>query len=209
MILYDTENPAPNPRRVRVYLAEKGITVPTKHISIEKGEQKSPEYLNIHPLGQTPALQLDDGSILSESLSICRYFEALHPEKPLFGSDPKMIGEIDMWVRRVEMRYYRYVAMVWYQLHPFMAKSVTQYKAYGENQRLVALTNLGEFNEILKERPWVAGEDYTMADIMLLTTIDFAKFIGEGIQESMDIPENYEHLLDWYKRTNKRPSALA
>jgi len=101
-ILYDAPSPAPNPRRVRIYLAEKGLSVPVHSLSIVAGEHKGDEFVAKYPPGQLPVLALDDGRMIGESVAICRYFEALHPEPPLFGVDPVSIAEIDMWMRRVE-----------------------------------------------------------------------------------------------------------
>ena len=92
MIFYDSPNPAPNPRRVRIFAAEKGIALPTQTVSIVDREHKSPDYLAINPRGQTPALQLDDGTVLTESVAICRYLEALQPAPALFGTTPEAIG---------------------------------------------------------------------------------------------------------------------
>ena len=102
MILYDFI-PAPNPRRVRVFLHEKGIEVPTKQIDIMKGEHKKEDYKKLSPLSQIPTLKLDDGTCITESIAICRYFEALHPEPSLMGNNPEEIAVIEMWQRRLEL----------------------------------------------------------------------------------------------------------
>ena len=99
MIYYDSPNPAPNPRRVRIFAAEKGIELPTQMVSITAREQKSPEFMALNPRGQTPALQLDDGTVIAESIAVCRYLEALHPEPSLFGATPAALGTIEMWDR--------------------------------------------------------------------------------------------------------------
>jgi len=101
MKLYDGGR-APNPRRVKVFLAEKGITVPTEQVDLGKLAHKSPAYTAINPLQRVPALELDDGTIISESIAICRYFEALHPEPPLFGTGPQEAAVVEMWERRIE-----------------------------------------------------------------------------------------------------------
>ena len=104
MLFYDSALPAPNPRRVRIFLAEKHVRVPMAQISLPKAEHKAPPFLAVNPLGQTPALAFDDGRVLTESVAICRYFEILHPEPPLFGHGAHNIAEIDMWTRRIELR---------------------------------------------------------------------------------------------------------
>lgn len=204
MLFYDAANPAPNPRRVRIFLAEKGLKVPTELLSITAGEHKKPEFLSVNPLGQIPALKLDDGEVITESVSICRFFEALHPEPPMFGKGPKGMAEVDMWVRRVELRLMVPVGMVWMHTHPFTARVVVpQYKDFGESNRPRAIAAMRTFDESLATRPWLAGKDYSIADITLLTTIDFAIFIGIGL------PDDMPNLKAWHERASARPSAAA
>lgn len=204
MLFYDSAMPAPNPRRVRIFAAEKGITLPTQDVSIMKGEHKSEEFKAVNPLGQTPALKLDDGTCLSESVAICRYLEALHPEPPLFGSTPTEIAQIEMWSRRVELRLMVPTGMIWIHTHPFTARVVPhQYKDFGESNRTLVARAHALFDQSLGETPYVAGERYTMADILLLTTIDFGTFIG------LTIAEEHARLNDWHRRVTARPSAAA
>ncbi len=204
MLIYDAANPAPNPRRVRIFLAEKGLKVPTELLSITAGEHKKPEFLSVNPLGQIPALQLDDGEVITESVSICRFFEALHPEPPMFGKGPKGMAEVDMWVRRVELRLMVPVGMVWMHTHPFTARVVVpQYTEFGESNRPRAMAAMRYFDESLAGRSWLAGKDYSIADITLLTTIDFAIFIGIGL------PDDMPNLKAWHERASARPSAQA
>jgi glutathione S-transferase len=204
MLFYDAVNPAPNPRRVRIYLAEKGLSVPTEILSIVKGEHRGESYLAVNPLGQIPALQLDDGTVLTESVSICRFFEAMHPEPPMFGTNPTSLAEVDMWTRRVEMRLMIPLGMVWVHTHPFTARVVKpQYTEYGESQRPRVLAAMGEFDRSLADRDWLDGKGYSIADIVLLTTIDFAAFVG------IAIPDDLVALRAWHDRASARPSAQA
>ncbi|MES2043075.1 MAG: glutathione S-transferase family protein [Pseudomonadota bacterium] len=204
MLFYDSANPAPNPRRVRIFLAEKGLRVPTAHVSIQAGEHRGEEYLKVNPLGQTPSLVLDDASVLTESIAICRYFEGLHPEPALFGVGAQDVAEVDMWIRRVEMRLMVPVGMVWLHTHPFTARVVKQqFPEFGETQRQRALAVMGEFDRALDGQEFLDGRRYSMADIVLLTTIDFAAFIG------LPVPEEYEALRAWHERASARPSAQA
>ncbi|OYX40776.1 MULTISPECIES: glutathione S-transferase family protein [unclassified Sphingomonas] len=204
MLFYDAANPAPNPRRVRIFLAEKGLKVPTEQLSIVAGDHKKPEFLAVNPLGQIPALKLDDGEVITESLSICRFFEALNPDPPMFGKGPKGVAEVDMWVRRVELRLMVPVGMVWMHTHPFTARVVVpQYKDFGESNRPRAIAAMRYFDESLAGRTWIAGKDYSIADITLLTTIDFAIFIGIGLSDDMP------NLKAWHERASARPSAQA
>ena len=204
MIYYDAANPAPNPRRVRIFLAEKGIKLTTKLLSIPAGEHKHPDFLAINPLGQVPALALDDGEVITESVSICRFLEALNPDPPLFGRGPKGVAEVDMWVRRVELRLMMPVGMVWAHTHPFTARVVKpQYTEYGESNRPRALVAMAEIDAALESRPWLAGKDYSMADIVLLSVVDFAEWIG------LKMPEELGNLRSWHERASARPSAAA
>jgi glutathione S-transferase len=203
-IFYNAPNPAPNPRRVRMYLAEKGITVPTKEMSIIKGEHKASEFTAKYPAGQLPVLELDDGGMIGESIAICRYYEALNPEPPLFGTDALSIAEVDMWIRRVEFTLMSPVGQVWMHTHPFTARVVVpQYTEYGESNSPKALAAMRRFDETLNDRSFLAGDNYSVADITLLTTIDFANFIG------LPMPEDVPALTDWYARVSARPSAQA
>lgn len=204
MIFYNTPNPAPNPRRVRVFAAEKGIDLPTKDISLIAREQKSPEFLAINSRGQTPALQLDDGSVISESIAICRYLEALHPENPLFGSTPQEIGNIEMWIRRVELIVMEPVGKVWVHTHPLTAKlPIKRFEEYGESNRKRAQDAFKMCDTALEKSPYLAESEFSMADIILFSTLEFANFIG------IDLSEDLIHLMDWHARFSARPSAKA
>ncbi|WP_353204230.1 glutathione S-transferase family protein [Sphingomonas sp.] len=204
MILYDSPNPAPNPRRVRIYLAEKGLSVPLQTISIRDGEHRGDAFLQVNPLGQIPALVIDGADVLTESIAICRFFETLHPSPPLFGSGARGVAEVDQWIRRVELRLMTPLAMVWQHTHPFTARVVKpQYTDFGESQRPRVVAAMRECDTALASRDWLDGKGYSMADIVLLTTIDFAAFIG------IAVPEDATALRDWHARASARPSAQA
>jgi len=204
LVFYDSPNPAPNPRRVRIFAAEKGIDLPREEVSIFKGEHRSEAYRAINPLGQTPALRLDTGAVLTESVAICRYLEALHPEPPLFGSDPLDAATVEMWVRRIELRLMVPTGMIWMHTHPFTARVMPhQYTEFGESNRPAVERALAMCDDALGETPFIAGERYSMADIVLLTTIDFGTFIG------LAIPEDLVRLNDWHRRVTARPSSAA
>jgi glutathione S-transferase len=204
MLFYDAINPAPNPRRVRIYLAEKGLSVPSEQISIPRGEHQGEAYRAVNPLGQVPCLKLDDGVVITESVSICRYFEALNPEPPLFGTGAQAQAAVDMWMRRAELRLMTPIAMVWVHTHPFTARVVPkQYTEFGESNRPRIDVVMREFDAALSDREFLDGRAYSMADIVLLTTIDFGKFIG------VDMPEDAVTLRAWHERVSARPSAAA
>ena len=203
MLFYDSPNPAPNPRRVRIFAAEKGIELPSTEVSIPKREQKSPEYVAKNPRGQTPILELDDGTVIAESVAIMRYLEALNPEPALFGTDAVEIAHIEMWNRRVEMILMIPVSQVWVHTHPFTAALPGRNAEWGEANRPRFVDAMRFFDRSLSGREFIAGGDYSAADILLLTTVDFAKFIG------LEVPEECADLAAWHKRVSARPSAAA
>jgi glutathione S-transferase len=203
MKLYGAPNPAPNPRRVRIFLAEKGVDLPETFVDMRKREHKSPEFKAKNSLGQIPALELEDGEVISETVAICRYFEGLHPNPPLFGTTPLEMAKVDMWVRRSEFVVMNPVGMFWRHAHPYTAALLTQFKEFGESNRDHVMGGMRWFDRELEGRDFVTGSTYTMADICLLTTIDFANWIG------LETPEELGHLRAWHERVSARPSATA
>ena len=203
MLFYDSPNPAPNPRRVRIFAAEKGIELSSKEVSIPKREQKAPEYVAKNPRGQTPILELDDGTVIAESVAIMRYLEAEHPDPPLFGTTAREIAEIEMWNRRVEMILMPAIAAVWVHTHPFTAALPGRNVEWGESNRPRVVEGMRFFDGSLEGREYLAGSTFSAADILLLTTVDFAKFIG------LDMPSECANLLRWHERVSARPSASA
>src|ERR1700729_785504 len=176
MKLYDENNPAPNPRKVRIFLAEKGIDVPRERVPMMKREHKSAEHLARNSLGQLPVLELDDGAHLSESIAICRYLEALHPEPALFGRGAREQAFVEMWMRRAEFRLWTPMGQVWINDDPRTAVvNPNQFPEYGaRNRKIVAGAMKWLDGEMADGRPWLAGQSYSMADIVLLCGIDFA-----------------------------------
>ena len=203
MLFYDSPNPAPNPRRVRIFAAEKGISLPSREISIPKREQKSPEFLAINPRGQTPALELDDGTVIAESVAIMRYLEAEHPDPPLFGVTAVEIATIEMWCRRVEMILMPPVAQVWVHTHPFTAALPGRNAEWGEANRPRVFDAMSYFDSALAGRDFLAGDSFSTADILLLTTVDFARFVG------LESPAACSELARWHVAVSSRPSASA
>jgi glutathione S-transferase len=204
MLLYDTPDPAPNPRRVRLFCAAKGIALPTQTVSIRDGEHRSEAYLAINPLGQTPALELDDGTVITESIAICRYFEAWYPEPPMFGQTPLEIAAVEMWMRRAEIRLGAPLNQYWRHCHPFTARFFpVRFEAHGEQSRETALAEMERFDTALEHRRFLATDDYSMADIVLLTTMDFATFIG------VPMPDHLRHLRQWHERVSEHAKVTA
>jgi glutathione S-transferase len=203
VILYGAPMPAPNPRRVRIFLAEKGVDLPETPLNLMKREHKSPEHRARNSLGQVPTLVLDDGTAISETVAICRYFEEVQPDPPLFGTTPVEKALVDMWVRRMEFTVMGPVGAFWRHAHPFTASVITQYKDFGESNREAYAGALKWLDRELGERPFVAGATYTMADICALTTVDFATWIG------LPVPEELASVGAWHARVSARPSAQA
>jgi glutathione S-transferase len=205
MKLYDENMPAPNPRKVRIFLAEKGIELPRERVAMMKREHKSAEHMARNSLGQLPVLELDDGAYLSESVAICRYLEALHPAPALFGRDAREEAFIEMWMRRAEFRLWTPMGQVWINDDPRTAiVNPNQFPEYGaRNRKVVAGAMKWLDREMADGRPWLAGDAYSMADIVLLCGIDFAKFVN------MDMPDDAPHLRAWHARVSARPSASA
>lgn len=204
MKLYNTPMPAPNPRRVRVFLAEKGVEIALVDLALQKGEQKAAEHVVRNSLGQTPVLELDDGTCISETVAICRYLERLHPEPPMFGRNALEEAQVEMWVRRVEFQLMGPAGNFWRHAHPFTARVVVpQYKDFGEANRGAYERALMWLDGELAKSEFVAGEVFTMADICTLSTVDFADWIG------LKVPEAAGNLRAWHGRVSARPSAGA
>ena len=204
MILYDSPSPAPNPRRVRIFAAEKGIALDLHPVSLLAREHKSPEHLTRNPIGQTPVLVLDDGTAISESMAICRYLEALHRAPPLFGSTALEIGGIEMWIRRTEFILGGPVRAFWVNAHPLTEQVVPlRFPDFGKANVAQALAAMAIFDTALGETKFIAGNACSVADIVLLTTFDFAGFIG------LTIPDDLTNLRRWLEEVSARPSAMA
>ncbi len=203
MKLYDGGR-APNPRRVRIFLAEKGISVPLEPVDLGARQHKTPAFTAINPLQRLPALELDDGRVLTESIAICRYFEALHPEPRLFGRDGVEAAWIEMWDRRLEFNLLLPMTQIFRHLHPAMKDfEVPQVPAWGEANRERALDFLKLLDAELARRAFVAGETFTVADITGLVAVDFAK------PAKLAIPDELQHLRRWHADVSARPSAAA
>jgi glutathione S-transferase len=202
MKLYDGGR-APNPRRVRIFLAEKGASVPMEPVDLGTLEHKTPAYTAINPLQRVPALMLDDGTVITESMAICRYFEALHPAPPLFGRSGKEAALIEMWNRRLELNLYEAVAAVFRHLHPAMRQMENQVPQWGEANKPRAIDFLMLLNRELKDRDYAAGDDYSVADITGLVAIDFMKVA------KLDLPEECANVRRWHAQVAARPSARA
>ena len=203
MKLYDSKV-SPNPRRVRIFLAKKGINIPLVPIDIAKKEHKTGDYLaGINQLGQLPALELDDGSHISESMAICRYFEEIQPEPALFGNDAKDRGVVEMWNRRVELQLSSCVDAGFRHTSEFFAELEDQVPAWGELNKGKAPARFDWLDGVLAAHDFIAGDHYTVADITALCGVDFAKVIR------LRVGDDRPNLARWHAAVSARPSAKA
>jgi len=203
MILYGAPMPAPNPRRVRIFLAEKGVDLPETTVNMMKREHKSSEFRAKNSMGQLPALELDDGTCISETVAICRYFEETNPEPPLFGRTAVEKALVDQWIRRVEFAVMMPVGNFWRHAHPYTAALLNQFKEFGESNKETYVGAQKYLDRELEGREFLVGDSYTMADICLLSTVDFAEWIG------LPVEDQFKNLTAWRERVKARPSAAA
>jgi len=203
MKLYGAPMPAPNPRRVRIFLAEKGVDLAETPVDLMKGEHKSPEHVARNSLGQVPTLELDDGTTISETVAICRYLEETHPKPALFGETALEKAQVDMWIRRIEFQLMSPVGNFWRHAHPFTARLLTQFKDFGESNRAAYSRAQAWLDTELAGKDFIAGDKLTMADICALSTVDFATWIG------LPLDDDKPNLKAWHQRVTARPSAAA
>jgi glutathione S-transferase len=203
MKLYDGGR-APNPRRVRIYLAEKGLSVPTEQVDLGAMQHKSAAFAAVNPIQRVPALVLDDGAVIAESMAICRYFEALHPRPPLFGTGAKEIAQVEMWNRRLELHLFFPISHVFRNTHPAMkALEVPQVPAWAEANKPRIAEFLAIFDRELGDRPFVAGDRYSVADITGLVAVDFMK------PAKLAVSDDLHNVRRWHADVSARPSASA
>lgn len=195
---------APNPRRVRVFLAEKGISVPLVPVDMGAMEHRGADIMSRNPLARLPVLELDDGTILCESVAICRYFEELQPEPALLGKGALGKAQVEMWQRRLELNLLFPVAQAFRHIHPAMKDwEVPQVPEWGEANKPKALDFLALLDAELARREFAAGDDFSIADITGLVALDFMK------PARITIPEELTNVLRWYGALKARPSASA
>ena len=203
MKLYDGGR-APNPRRVRIFLAEKGIKIPAEQVDLGALQQKSDAFTAVNPMQRVPALVLDDGTVIAESIAICRYFEALQPDPPLFGRGALESALVEMWNRRAELHLLFPVASVFQHLHPAMKQMVNpQVAAWGEANKPRVIEFLRFIDGELKNRTFVAGNSYSVADITAQIAVDFMRV------SKLAVPDDLVHVKRWHDAVSVRPSAAA
>jgi glutathione S-transferase len=211
MLLYDAAW-APSPRRVRLFLAEKGLTLERRLLDLRADEQRGADYLRVNPRGSVPALVLDDGQVVTESSAICRYLEALHPDPPLFGgTDPLAVARVEEWTRRIEGEGYAAAVYALRNGNPAFAgrglsghwPEVAQVPELADRARLLWRGITAALNSHLADREWIATARYTYADLTALVTVDFARAAG------LPLPPELAHLTRWHAAAAARPSAAA
>ncbi|THD79206.1 MAG: glutathione S-transferase [Phenylobacterium sp.] len=203
MKLYDTPL-APNPRRVRWFMAEKGIDdLEVVRLNLIQGEHKTPEYLAKAGLANVPALELDDGTTITESIAICRYLESRYPEPNLFGRTPEETAVIEMWTRRAEMLVATPLMLGVRHTHPALAALETQNPAIAEYNKAAGLRALKVLDRRLAESEWLGGERLTVADIVGFIGLDFGRLI------KLSPPPELTNVGRWVEAMKSRPAAKA
>lgn len=203
MKFYDLP-PSPNARRVRIFMAEKGIEIPTEVVNMMTGENQTPEYLAKNSLGKMPMLELDDGTCICESAAICRYLEELHPEPALMGKNAVERALVEMWARRMELEILIPMVTVFIHTGEMWKGRVTQIPEMAELASTNVKSRMEWLEKELQGKEFIAGEDYTVADIVAQCGFLMGK-AAVGIR----IPEEMSNLSAWWSRVSSRPSARA
>jgi glutathione S-transferase len=202
MILHDL-TPGMHPRRVRIFLAEKGVTVERREVDAAGRANASPEFLRLNPLGRLPVLELDDGSTLAESLAICRYLEALHPKPPLMGRTLHEQARVEMWTLRVDHELSRPIADVFSHTSEFYRGRIEQVPEVAAWARGRALHTMAWLDGELAGRAHIAGDDYTLADIVAQCALVLGKAVA------LRVPPEMPNLARWFAAVSARPTARA
>ena len=202
MILHDL-SAGMHPRRVRIFMAEKGISIERREVDAAGGANALPDFLRLNPLGKLPVLELDDGSAIAESLAICRYLEALHPQPPLMGQTPQGSAHIEMWTLRMDHELSQPIALAFVHSSDFYRGRVEQVPEVAGWARNRALQTMAWLDDELAERSHIAGDDYTLADIIAQCAFVLGKAVGLRISPEMT------HLSRWFMQVSARPTARA
>jgi glutathione S-transferase len=192
---------APNPRRVHVYLAEKGIELTLETVDIMTQQNRTPEFLKKNPLGGLPVLELDDGNHLTESLAIMEYFEELHPEKPMIGKTPLERARTREVERIAEIGVLAATGTIFQNTSPFFAGRVKQSAEAAETGRLRLAANLTVLDHRIGDKPFVMGSEPTIADCTLFAALKFGDFAGAPLDRG------FRNVARWFDAFAKRPSA--
>jgi glutathione S-transferase len=195
---------APNPRRVRIFAAEKDIKLELEDIDLLGGQNRTPEFLAINSSSAVPVLRLDDGSYLPESVAICRYLEGLRPEPNMFGRDLREQVEIEMWTRRMELELSAAIGAVVRHTAEIFRGVLPQFTDYGNAQRPLVQQRLERMDRELQDREFIAGSRFTIADIVALVAIDIGAALG-----NIKPDPALKNLARWHRSVSSRPSASA
>jgi glutathione S-transferase len=202
MILHDLAA-GMSPRRVRIFLAEKGISIERREVDAVGGANATPDFLRLNPLGKLPVLELNDGSAIAESLAICRYFEAIHPDPPLMGRTPREVADIEMWTLRMDHELSQIIALAFIHSSDFYRGSIEQIPEVASWARGRALQTMAWLDRELAERRHIAGDGYTLADIVAQCAFVLGKAVGLRIAPDMT------NLSRWFTEVTARPTARA
>jgi glutathione S-transferase len=202
MILHDLAA-GMSPRRVRIFLAEKGISIERREMDAAGGANATPDFLRLNPLGKLPVLELDDGSAIAESLAICRYFEAIHPDPPLMGRTPREVADIEMWTLRMDHELSQIIALAFIHSSDFYRGRIEQIPEVASWARSRALQTMAWLDGELAERRHIAGDGYTLADIVAQCAFVLGKAVGLRIAPDMT------NLSRWFNEVTARPTARA
>ena len=202
MIFYDL-TAGMHPRRVRIFMAEKGISIERREVDAAGGANAQPDFLRLNPLGKLPVLELDDASAIAESLAICRYLEALHPQPSLMGRTPQTAAHTEMWTLRIDHELSQPIALAFVHSSDFYRGRVEQVPEVATWARGRALQTMAWLDRELAERSHIAGDDYSMADIIAQCACVLGKAVG------LRIPSERTHLSRWFAQVSARPTARA
>ena len=202
MILHDL-TAGMHPRRVRIFLAEKGLSIERREVDAAAGANRTQEFIRLNPLGKLPVLELDDGSAIAESLAICRYLEAMNPDPPLMGRTPREVAAVEMWTLRMDHQLSQMIALAFVHSSDFYRGRVEQIPEVATWSRARALETMRWLDQELAGRRHIAGDDYTMADIVAQCAFVLGKAVG------LRIPAEMSHLTRWFAEVTARPTARA
>jgi glutathione S-transferase len=202
MLLHDLA-PGMHPRRVRIFLAEKGLSIPREEVDVAGHANETPAFLKLNPLGKLPVLELDDGTGISESLAICRHLEELHPTPPLMGSTSRERALIDMWTLRMEFELSRPIAQVFLHSSEFYRGRIEQVPQVADHAHHQALATMQWLDRELASRKHIADDLYSMADIVAQSAFVLGKAVA------LRIPPEMAHLSRWFAAVSARPTARA
>lgn len=198
-----TSSVAPNPRRVAIFLAEKGIEVPTVEIDLAAKQNFDPDFVALNPLARVPVLELDDGTCIAESVAICRYFEEQQAEPPLFGTGAAGKAIVEMWNRRMEFEVVGNISFAFRHGHPYWEGRIEQVPDFADLCRRTIEERMTWLDDELKDREYIAGDAYSIADITAICGFDL------GRVAKIRIPENLPNLSRWYATVSDRPAVAS